>query len=70
MARWQYRVRRTNINRYDEWADVYETVTSLGVMHCSDVQFRHKPRRSPASLVAAVLRRAGYKQQRGVSSDG
>ena len=70
MSRWQYRVRRTNINRYDEWVDVYETVSSLGVMHCSDVQFRRRPRRSPASLVAAVLRRAGDKQQGGESRTG
>ena len=56
MSRWQYRVRRTNINRYDEWADVYETVSSLGVMHCSDVQFRRKPG-CLRSLVAAVFHR-------------
>ena len=54
MSRWQYRLRRTNINRYDGWFDVRETTASLGVMHCSDIQFRRKP--GPfRSLVAAVF---------------
>jgi len=68
MARWQYRLRYTNLNWGDGgsgagWQDVrpggWENLTAH-----SDLQFRRRPRRSPASLIGAVLRRAGHKQQR------
>ena len=69
MSRWQYRVRGTNLNRYGKWLDVRETANSVSVLCSADLQFRRKP--GPfRSLVAAALRRAGGKQQRGESRDG
>ncbi len=56
MARWQYRVRGTNLNGYGDWLDVRETANSVSVLCCADLQFRRKP--GPLrSLVAAVFHR-------------
>ena len=68
MARWQYRLKLTNLNWGEErgaypWRDVGKPAW-LDLRNYSDLQFRRRPRRSPASLVSAVLRRAGNKQQR------
>ena len=67
MARWQYRLKLTNLNWGEErgafpWRDVGPAWVNLAAY--SDLQFRRRPRRSPASLIGAVLRRAGNKQQR------
>ena len=69
MARWQYRLRLMNRQwgegGYEaDWHDAGH-VARHSIIEFSDLQFRRKPRRFPASLVAAVLRRAGDKRQRG-----
>ena len=69
MARWQYRLRYTNLHWGDggpraQWRDVTPMDIALDIRDHSSLLFRRKPRRSPASLVGAVLRRAGNKQQR------
>ena len=68
MARWQYRLKLTNLNWGEErgaypWRDVGKPAW-LDLRNYSDLQFRRRPRRSPASLIGAVLGRAGNKQQR------
>ena len=64
MTRWQYRLRPMNRGEYEPWHDVYQVGQPTYVVRYEALQFRRKPRRSPASLVGAVLRRAGHKQQR------
>jgi hypothetical protein len=62
VTRWQYRLRPTNLPwASGEWCDV-GTEAYVGLLKYSDLQFRRRPRRS---VVAAMRRRAGQKQQRG-----
>ena len=64
MTRWQYRLRPMNLGEWRAWRDVDGAPPPVIVTYCELLQFRRKPRRSPASLVGAVLRRPGNKQQR------
>lgn len=62
MTRWEYRVRPTNLTWGEApWRDAGD-IRVQSVRDFSDLQFRRKPRRS---VVAAIRRRAGNKQQRG-----
>lgn len=70
MTQWQYRLRYTNYDWGDGgpgagWQDVRPGGRAQLTVY-SDLEFRPRPRRS---LVAAVLRRAGNKQQRREARD-
>jgi len=71
VSRLEYRVRLTNLSWGEGPGSGWRPVRPgwANVRKHSDVQFRRKPRRSPASLAAAVLRRSGKAQQRGENRD-